>query len=149
MGCRPECTSNYDCPSSKACFQNFCRDPCPGECGINALCTVSNHIPNCACFEGYTGNPRANCYEIVKDVDSKKNSKISLEILNKTKFSYLVPRNPCVPSPCGQFSQCRVVNGQSVCSCLPGYISMPPSCRPECFSSSDCSNDKSCIEGLL
>lgn len=51
---------------------------------------------------------------------------------------------PCVPSPCGPNSACREVNGQAVCSCLPGYLSSPPSCRPECVVSSDCSLDKAC-----
>lgn len=72
LGCRPECVTNSDCPSTKACFNSKCRDPCPGECGINAQCTVLYHNPNCACFEGYTGNPRANCYETPKEMDCKK-----------------------------------------------------------------------------
>lgn len=55
------------------------------------------------------------------------------------------PTNPCVPSPCGLYSNCRVQNGHAVCSCVPNYIGAPPNCRPECMSSSDCSQDKSCI----
>lgn len=52
--------------------------------------------------------------------------------------------NPCVPSPCGPNSQCREVNGQAVCSCLPTYVGSPPGCRPECVVSSECPLDKAC-----
>lgn len=51
---------------------------------------------------------------------------------------------PCTPSPCGPNSMCREVNDQAVCSCLPSYLGSPPSCRPECVVSSDCSLDKAC-----
>ena len=53
--------------------------------------------------------------------------------------------NPCQPSPCGPNSQCREVNGQAVCSCLPTYIGSPPGCRPECVVSSECPLDKACV----
>lgn len=52
--------------------------------------------------------------------------------------------NPCQPSPCGPNSQCREVNNQAVCSCLPTYVGSPPGCRPECVVSSECSYDKAC-----
>lgn len=53
--------------------------------------------------------------------------------------------NPCQPSPCGFNSQCRELNNHAVCSCLPDFIGAPPNCRPECVVSSECSQDKSCI----
>lgn len=53
--------------------------------------------------------------------------------------------NPCIPSPCGPFSQCRVVNSHAVCSCLESYIGSPPSCRPECVISGDCPQNRACI----
>lgn len=56
-----------------------------------------------------------------------------------------IPDEPCKPSPCGPYSQCRNINGHAVCSCLSDYIGTPPSCRPECASSSECSLDKACI----
>lgn len=51
---------------------------------------------------------------------------------------------PCNPSPCGPYSQCRVVNGQAVCSCVPGYVGSPPACRPECVVNSDCGRNEAC-----
>lgn len=53
--------------------------------------------------------------------------------------------NPCIPTPCGPNSQCRDVKGQAICSCVPGYFGIPPSCRPECVISSECSLTNACV----
>lgn len=53
--------------------------------------------------------------------------------------------DPCQPSPCGPNSLCRTVNGHSVCTCEQGYIGTPPSCRPECIVSSECPQNKACV----
>ena len=60
-GCRPECTTNSDCPSVKACINQHCKDPCPGTCGADAECSVKNHAPLCRCQPGYEGNPAIGC----------------------------------------------------------------------------------------
>lgn len=60
-GCRPECVTNSDCTRDKACVNQKCTDPCPGTCGINAECRVSNHAPSCSCLPGYTGNALRSC----------------------------------------------------------------------------------------
>lgn len=59
---------------------------------------------------------------------------------------YLEPETyePCNPSPCGPYSQCREVNNQAVCSCVMGYTGVPPLCRPECITSSDCRQNQAC-----
>lgn len=59
--CRPECVINADCPSTQACINEKCRDPCPGACGFAALCSVIRHAANCQCPPGYTGNPFSYC----------------------------------------------------------------------------------------
>ena len=51
----------------------------------------------------------------------------------------------CHPNPCGMNSQCRAVGEHEVCSCLPGFIGSPPSCRPECVVSSECAQNRACI----
>ena len=61
VACRPECTINADCPSTKACRNLHCIDPCPGLCGVNAQCRVINHIATCTCDEGYFGDPFTTC----------------------------------------------------------------------------------------
>jgi hypothetical protein len=55
------------------------------------------------------------------------------------------PINPCVPSPCGPYSECRVTLNTYTCTCLPNYQGSPPQCRPECVSNSECRFDLACI----
>ena len=63
-GCRPECLVSSDCPMNQACIRNRCQDPCPGTCGVSAVCTVSNHIPICTCPERTTGDAFRICVPI-------------------------------------------------------------------------------------
>lgn len=57
----------------------------------------------------------------------------------------VIPVNVCYPNPCGPNSQCREINNQATCSCLPNYMGQPPSCKLECVMNSDCVSDKACI----
>ncbi|KAJ9598210.1 hypothetical protein L9F63_011093, partial [Diploptera punctata] len=127
-GCRPECVLNTDCNRQRACVRNKCVDPCPGTCGVNAECRVVNHAPSCSCLPGYTGNPLNSCH-----------------LLQTTSPIEQPQKNPCKPSPCGPFSNCRVINGHAVCSCQANYIGTPPSCRPECVVSTECPQDRACV----
>lgn len=74
---------------------------------------------------------------------------LSLSLLSHTinLVTTIAPRdeNPCVPSPCGPNSQCRVVGTQAACSCLPNYIGRAPNCRPECTTSNECPHNLACI----
>lgn len=141
-GCRRECEVNSDCASHLACQRGKCVDPCIGTCGVGATCAVVNHVPTCSCREGYTGDPFYSCNPV--PVTRKKI--FPLNKLLKNKFSTAPPRqDPCYPSPCGPNSQCRVVNEQAVCSCLPSYVGAPPSCRPECVVSAECPENRACV----
>ncbi|XP_026684041.1 LOW QUALITY PROTEIN: neurogenic locus notch homolog protein 1-like, partial [Diaphorina citri] len=126
--CRPECTVNSDCPLNKACFNQKCTDPCPGTCGQNANCRVTNHNPHCSCKPGFTGDPVVYCNRIPPRPPPQEDVP--------------EPVNPCYPSPCGPYSQCRDINGSPSCSCLPNYIGAPPNCKPECLQNSECPYDK-------
>lgn len=120
--CRPECVINPDCPSSNACINNKCKDPCPGSCGQNTECRVISHTVSCSCLPGYAGNPFVQC------------------ILQKHEI-----QNPCEPSPCGVNAECKQKNGAGACTCLPDYQGNPyEGCRPECVLSSDCPTNKAC-----
>lgn len=55
------------------------------------------------------------------------------------------PINPCIPSPCGPNSECRTKGEQPVCSCLKDFTGVPPNCRPECISNSECASNLACI----
>ena len=60
---RPECRVDDDCPNDKACFDNFCKNPCivRTPCGVNADCRPVDHLPVCTCLPGYQGNPTLQC----------------------------------------------------------------------------------------
>lgn len=126
--CRPECVVSSECASNKACVNQRCIDPCPGTCGQNARCQVVNHNPICSCTQGFTGDPFIRCTPIppppIRDEP---------------------PANPCVPSPCGPNSQCRVLANTAACSCLPNYIGHAPNCRPECTINAECPSTLACI----
>ncbi|XP_047739044.1 uncharacterized protein LOC108675679 isoform X2 [Hyalella azteca] len=125
--CRPECTVDSDCPYNRECRNEKCVDPCPGTCGLKAICQVVTHKPMCTCSMGYTGDPYTECR--IQQITTEK------------------PRDPCNPSPCGPNAHCRVTfNGRYDCTCLPDYFGQPPDCRPECVVSKDCPNDKACIK---
>lgn len=127
--CRPECTHSSECSFDKACINRRCQDPCPNTCGTNSDCRVLNHNPLCSCRPGYTGDAFTRCYTIPPP-----------------PFPAREPyRDPCVPSPCGQFAQCRVVNEQPTCSCLSLYMGAPPYCHPECVLNSDCPTHLNCL----
>lgn len=125
VGCNRECESNSDCKPHLACSKNYkCEDPCPGVCGINARCTVLNHIPTCECPKGMIGDP----FSICRDEPTTPK------------------QNPCSPSPCGPYSQCKTgSNDQLICTCLEGYSGKAPNCRPECVSNSECPSTLACI----
>ena len=76
--CRPECVSNSDCETTKACIGNKCEDPCEGICGINALCEVDNHNPICYCPSDLTGDPFTRCF--------KRDSKSSMSYKSFQKY---------------------------------------------------------------
>ena len=129
VACRPECTTNAECPSSKACQNLHCVDPCPAaRCGVNAQCQVVNHIPNCVCIQGYIGDPFTSCRQPPLVIEP------------------VVEEDPCNPNPCGPNSNPpRVIGDRCHCTCLPEMIGSPPNCRPECIVNSDCSSETACI----
>ena len=127
--CRPECIINNECKRKQACSQQRCVDPCTGACGLNAQCTVRNHLAVCKCPKGYNGDPFRQCNknpEVIKPVEPS-------------------PIDPCEPSPCGANTNCRSVRRRASCSCIPGYFGDPYTiCRPECISNSDCPANRAC-----
>lgn len=129
-GCRPECVTNSECASNMACIKQKCSNPCPEPCGQNSNCKVINHSPVCSCISGFTGDPFIRCYQIPPPPPQYDP----------------VYTNPCVPSPCGPYSQCRDQNGYPSCSCLAEYIGSPPNCRSECTINAECPRDKACMK---
>ena len=127
IACRPECTINPECPSSKACRDQKCIDPCPGLCGVNANCQVVNHFATCKCDTGYRGDPFTSCQRIILTTEPIK-------------------ADPCDPNPCGDNSlPPRIIGERCHCVCQHDMIGFPPNCRPECIVNSDCSSETACI----
>lgn len=124
--CRPECLANSDCPMNRACIRNKCEDPCPGTCGINAICTVRNHIPICSCPDNFIGEAFTLCTQRIETP---------------------LETDPCNPSPCGVNTICKTSGKNAICECLPGFFGTASAsgCRPECTISADCSRDKACV----
>lgn len=149
-GCRPECLVNTDCGANLACIQTRCQDPCLGRCGQNANCQVVNHLPVCSCSDGFQGDPFRFCspkttrkIDIFEFLRTNKSNDFDIHFFLICPAT--VPSNPCNPSPCGPNSQCRNLNGQASCSCLPTYLGSPPNCKPECTLSSECAMNRACV----
>lgn len=84
--CRPECVINSDCTAGLACINEKCQDPCVGACGYQAECKVNQHIPNCACPAGYTGDPFTVCQAIPLRISTQRKTVFSILIRNFTLF---------------------------------------------------------------
>lgn len=81
----------------------------------------------CYCDNGYTGDPFVFCSPVPQQTP--------MEIID-----------PCNPSPCGPFAECRQQNGVGSCQCLPEYFGNPyEGCRPECVLDSDCPSNRACV----
>lgn len=152
--CRPECIISSECSQNQACLQQKCANPCVNVCGQNAICQVRNHSPICICLSGYSGDPFTRCQRIPP---RKRNFKILFEGIQYYQYDNLsilaapkpndelIVRDPCSPSPCGSYAQCRNANGVPSCSCLPNFIGSPPGCKPECVINQECVSSKACI----
>jgi hypothetical protein len=146
ISCRPECIQNSDCEKTKSCVNTKCVNPCLGVCGMNAECRVQSHSPYCTCFPGHEGDARQICrkVEISKFYRLFSNNfffKNHVFFQNSENEEHM---NPCVLSPCGPNSICRVSDNRAVCSCQVNYFGAPPNCRVECMVNSDCTRDKAC-----
>lgn len=149
-GCQPECILNTECPNHMVCIQHKCQDPCVGTCSANAICEVIHHVPMCSCPEGMTGNAFSLCLETTRKyfflLGNYNKNRISFDNNSwKHNFLAVIKSTPCQPSPCGPNSQCREVNNQAACSCIPGFIGTPPTCRPECTTNQECPGNLACI----
>ena len=146
--CKPECVVNGECPRHLACVSQKCKDPCPGICGVNAKCYVTNHLPVCKCDPGYTGDAFVACQRITTCKFKIFSQMFQLGLISK----YLVPPristervDPCSPSPCGENAQCTTRGNAASCKCIRDYFGDPyVACRPECTTSAECPANKAC-----
>ena len=133
----PGCKSNSDCPSSEACINRQCRNPC--NCGSHATCEINDHRPICSCEIGFEGNPNIACHPIGCRSDAECDSDKSCVNGNCI--------NPCLDhNPCGVNAECYAQRSRAECRCLSGYRGNPMvMCSiVECLSNNDCPSDKQC-----
>ena len=168
---RPECTSDYECPTHLACIREKCQDPCQTHtCGINAECTVRNHRALCICLAGFVGDPFTICEErklvtylfvensfsFVFHKSTGYTSKIPNFLLAGCKSDSECPltqacisrecQNPCNFEQCGVNAECSVRNHRPKCTCLPGHKGNPyDRCRQyECLTDPECATTLTC-----
>lgn len=57
------CLLDEECESTEKCTNGKCLNPCKTEkaCGLNAECSTQNHIKQCSCSYGFTGNQDVEC----------------------------------------------------------------------------------------
>lgn len=176
LGCRQpgDCYTDSDCPSSAACVENSCRNPCdnPTICGRNAECNAVGHVAVCRCPGQFTGNPKVT---YTRDLHLT----VTTNTLTVLKYPYFVRFqaecvqlecnyhsdcgsskacfenkciDPCsVPNVCGQRADCSPLNHSAVCTCQPGCTGDPNlGCVPVqyCKSDSQCPTSSACNGGV-
>lgn len=168
-GCKQpgDCITDSDCPSTAACIDNTCRDPCSisGTCGRNADCQMRDHSPICKCSGQTTGDPLKECIQF--ECNHHSECEPSLACYEHKCV------DPCsVPNACGFGADCSPLNHSYVCTCQPGGTGDPNlGCTPVqyckvdhqcplgsscnggictalCTSTRDCIGDQLCIKGL-
>lgn len=65
-----------------------CIDPCPGICGLNAMCRAVNHNPICTCLPGYDGDPFDRCSLIPEP--SKPNNYYYIVLTYAYYFTFVI-----------------------------------------------------------
>ena len=97
-----ECLTDPECPSTLACQNEKCVDPC--KCARNADCSARNHRGVCTCQPGFTGDPYG-----VACTPSKISSFL---IFNKTRYRFVHRSNQCyiltVPEPVVEDLGCKM-----------------------------------------
>ena len=145
--CKPECVVNAECARHLACVNQHCVDPCPGVCGYHATCHVTNHIAQCTCDPGYTGDAFTACSRITTRKCFGKSQTDDIDVLLFIPAPAPTPEiDPCNPSPCGQNAICTARARAGACQCIPEYFGDPyVACRPECTTNPDCPASLACV----
>lgn len=132
------CRTDTECNSYEACINGQCQSPC--QCSKFAICDVMNHVAQCKCPAGYTGNPLIGCLppsnpcdpnpcglEALCELDRGNPICFCPKGLTGNPFKKCIPEgNECQPNPCGPNSGCRIVQDTPSCFCLPEYEGQPP-----------------------
>jgi hypothetical protein len=139
-----ECQSNNDCPYDRYCDRPTaqCVPVCQTRvCGRLASCQAVNHNAVCSCLEGYTGNPREQCYKCKFFLFRFILTRIVeyIYILNILTVAGCRSNNDCPakeacingqcvnPCRCGVGAVCEIRDHNPICKCPPGTVGNPSS----------------------
>lgn len=89
--CRPECTINEDCPKHRSCKNYKCIDPCIQTCGVNAVCTVYNHLAICECPKPLHGDAFVTCHRQIGTIFSYICQSVKITLIGKIKTHNIAP----------------------------------------------------------
>lgn len=114
------CVSNDACPDDRSCINQRCESPCSLEpCKEPATCYTQDHTWECPCPPGFNRTIDNGCEMLVIGCRS------DVECPSKTVCINGKCINPCDLDPCGENTECRVIDTVPVrtiaCECLPGY----------------------------
>ena len=85
--------------------------------------------------------------------------KLKFHIIKKNTIVFIITvadelppvpeHNPCVPNPCGPFTECTPQNGRPKCACMADYLgTVEAGCEPGCVANSDCPPHEACVNRL-
>ena len=123
-----ECQVDDDCPFSKECKDNECKDPCLRiSCGSRAECKAEAHKAVCYCPPGMQGNPFISCSEVGCTSNSDcSNTQICDYLTSSSSKKECKPL--CTNNPCATGAYCEAKNHREICTCNhplqgDGYVS--------------------------
>ncbi len=138
-----ECQSNNDCPYDRYCDRPTaqCVPVCQTRvCGRLASCQAVSHNAVCSCLEGYTGNPREQCYQC-ESIIFKYSFIIKWNLIWKFPMENTVAgcrsnsdcpsKEACIngqctnPCRCGVGAICEIRDHNAICKCPSGTIGNP------------------------
>lgn len=169
---RRGCQADDECPLDRKCeiLTGACYDPCSAEpdlepelrhhCGLNAVCAVDNHIPQCACPVGYEGDPAKLCLKrVMCGIDYHcPGNLLCLDshtcgcppnYFRDQDYCFLKITNCTTTTPCGLNEDCVFTGDQGgFCVCPHGYELVPSTgqCRDidECGGAGPCATGAQC-----
>ena len=143
------CSSDSECPGSRACENRECVDPClvRNPCTGIATCRPQNHRAQCFCPEGTTGDGYRSCTpsNLKEKLERKQNMQkrycLSIAVkrgecrkdadcpTNKACIDHSCV-DPCKTNPCAPQAICTAANHIAVCTCPVGWAG---NAHEECF----------------
>lgn len=151
------CRTDPECSLDRACRNRDCINPCltDNPCVTNADCLVSEHLAQCRCRFGYTGDPYQACVpfaepECVEDKDCPTDQ----ICLDEKCVAACATLSPCVAP-----ATCRLVDSSPIrtliCLCPDGYVTddvggcrtLPPIVSG-CERDDECLQDTACINAV-